>query len=197
MRRQKTPIRVAQQFESIEARPSLLQSISHSCRSSSDKQGILQLADTELTAPHAIARQLQNYFGPIKLHAPVASYQAVVVRIIRAADGACEPRLELQHEDPSLSIILPYAKHNDDCVAIWRILGRHLGLSLVFIDIDGAIFEVEKRMGNVVVKTPSTRLRGHGTRRRRPNFLRRRKHSQTRKEQVWHDEKELIAPDGT
>ncbi len=107
---------------------------------------------------------------------PISDYRGVAVRI-KAAPPGDDPSviLELNHEDPDLSLPLMTADDPADVVADWQAWSRALGLPLLLIEADGSIARPEPQMGCVLIFKAKPRRRGAFFAGRRPRFLTRRK----------------------
>lgn len=105
---------------------------------------------------------------------PVNTYRGVAVR---AEHGAGEPvfRLSLEHEDPSLTVLLAEGTDIAEVANEWQAWGKALSLPLIAVEPDGTIQAELNTMGVVLAERPSPRRRGSPLVGRRSRFARMRR----------------------
>lgn len=118
---------------------------------------------------------------------PLRSYAGVAVRMT-AADGNLRVAVELNHSDPSLSVVLLTAEDPADVAADWRAWSRCLGLPMLLIELDGSVIRPIPSLGSIETRSPKPRRMHSYFASRRPRFLARRKTG-------W--QRELPAADGS
>lgn len=106
---------------------------------------------------------------------PVRAYRGVAVRMEANEDDRLAVILELNHEDPELSLPLMIAEDPAEIVADWQAWSRSLGLPMLLLELDGTLSEPVPHLGAVAIQAPRPRRRHSYFAARRPRFLVRRK----------------------
>ena len=100
---------------------------------------------------------------------PISQFKGVVIsmREHSGPEGPLTAKLELNHADSRLSVLLFKAFDTLDIVSHWQSWARCLHLPILLRNGKGEIVDPANRLGRLVVKMPLCRRRGrtHGTRR--------------------------------
>jgi hypothetical protein len=127
---------------------------------------------------------------------PVAAYLGVALRMEPPARGvAGTVSIVLEHRDSALSLPLFRAAEGTDIVAEWQSWARVLGMPLLVAEADGGLREPFRRIGALIVDTPTVRRRRRSAvRMRRPTLPLRRRMGRVHANPVVHSgEREIIA----
>jgi hypothetical protein len=130
------------------------------------------------------------------LNMPVSAFAGVAIRVTEGeGDEQAAVSVTLEHEDPSLALLLFVSEEADEAFADWRAWANVLGLPMLVAEADGVLREPFDRIGGVRVDTVRPRRRRRtAMKRRRPSMpLRRRAGKLTDVTPVHRGEREIIA----
>jgi len=153
-----------------------------------------RIRDIELHRERVVVRRSLRGMR-MALNMPVAAFAGIALRLIAGQGGALETlAVELEHEDPSLTLPLFLTSQTDEALAEWRAWSRALSLPMLLAEANEASRALCARIGLRAGRPRPRRRRRSPLKGRRPSILLRRANGQlTRPIRVHRGEREIIA----
>lgn len=121
-----------------------------------------------------LKRVLRQSGLPLSIALPARAFNGVAARAIDHGNGEVTVTLELNHDDPDMTVPLLVAHDLDDIAADWRRWSEAYGIPMLMVEADGVARPLEEKLGQVKTNKVKPRRRHSFFADRRPRFLVRR-----------------------